>query len=145
VILATSLVHLYPPKHHGRALQTIDQVLEVDGDNVACLMGRAYILQYSKNWNEAGELFARVAERMSEDVNLGLRAREEHAWCVGKAGSPADAIQNLKGVAGTLEGLDDRDIDKARCFWRIGACFWEMGGKCPKLPKALRICSVGCR
>jgi superkiller protein 3 len=34
VALATSLVHLYPPKHHTRALRILDEVLSEDPNNV---------------------------------------------------------------------------------------------------------------
>src|SRR5579863_5485593 len=40
VTLATSLVHLYPPKHHTRALRILGDVLSEDPNNVNCLMGR---------------------------------------------------------------------------------------------------------
>ena len=59
VSLATALVQFYPPKHHTRALGIINAVLAKDPDNVPCLMGRGYILEYVGKWQEAEALFAK--------------------------------------------------------------------------------------
>jgi superkiller protein 3 len=129
VALTTSLVHFFPPKHHTRALGIIEVVLTQDPDNVACLMGRAYVLQYMEKWNEAGTLFTKVTQLVPEDSEDGLRAKEEHAWCQFQARDIQSAISGLKSVFDALDGLDDRDLDKARCLWRLGKCHWEMGGE----------------
>ena len=129
VVLATSLVHYFPPKHHIRALGIIDEVLTLDPDNVPCLMGRAYILEASERWDDAAKLFERIAKTLPEDVGDVLRAKEEQAWCQLQVHESDTAISGLKLVLEVLEGLEDRDEDKARCLWRIGKCYWEAGGE----------------
>ena len=122
-------MHLFPPKHHGRALGIIDDVLSRDSQNIRCLMGRAYILQFSKKWSEAANLFKQVADLLPEDVDDGLRAKEEHAWCNAQGGDPDGGSKDFKDVLAVMETLDDREGDQARCWWRLGKCYWDMGGK----------------
>ncbi|EGN99549.1 hypothetical protein SERLA73DRAFT_159810 [Serpula lacrymans var. lacrymans S7.3] len=126
VILGTSLVHLFPPKHHSRALSILDDVLAQDPNDLDCLMGRGYILEFAERWDEAGELFAKADELSPDDLAKGLRAKEEHAWCLRKNDLDHSTV-SLKGVLDTLESLEGRDQDKARCLWRIGQCYWAMG------------------
>lgn len=128
VVLATSLVHYFPPKHHIRALGIIDEVLTLDPDNVACIMGRGYILEALKRWDDAAELFERIAQALP-DVGDGLRAKEEQAWCRFQVHDGETAISGLKLVLDVLDGLENRNEDKARCLWRIGKCHWEAGGE----------------
>lgn len=129
VVLATSLVHYFPPKHHTRALGIIDEVLTLDPDNVPCLMARAYILEALERWDDAAKLFEKVAQILPEEMSDGLRAKEEQAWCQFQVHEGDTAISGLKEVLDVLEGLEDRDEDKARCLWRIGKCHWEAGGE----------------
>lgn len=129
VIVATSLVHLFPPKHHARAIPLLDEILSKSPDNIACLMGRAYILQEAKKWVEAEEVFARVSDLLPEDMDAGLRAKEERGWCLCNSEDAERGLAELREVLGTLQELEDRDIDSARCLWRLGKCQWDMGGK----------------
>ncbi|KAG6829553.1 hypothetical protein H0H92_004222 [Tricholoma furcatifolium] len=129
VILATSLVHLFPPKHHLRALRLIDDVLSQSPDNVHCLMGRAFILQAASKWEEAATLFARVDELLPDDLSDGIRAREESVWCRCQVNDVNDYLPILESIVVILQGLDERGEDTARCLWRIGKCYWEMNGK----------------
>jgi superkiller protein 3 len=92
-------------------------------------MGRAHILQSMDKWDEAGTLFAKVTQLVPEDLENGLRAKEEHAWCQFHACDVQSGIAGLKSVLEVLKGLNDRDLDKARCLWRLGKCHWEMGGE----------------
>jgi superkiller protein 3 len=92
-------------------------------------MSRAYVLQFIDKWDEAGTLFAKVTRLIPEDLEDGLRAKEEHAWCQFQAGNIQTGVAGLKSVVDALDGLDDRDLDKARCLWRVGKCYWEMGGE----------------
>lgn len=128
VALATALVDFYPPKHHTRALGIIDVVLAKDPDNVPCLMGRGYILEYAGKW-EAEALFSKVAQLLPDDTDYVLRAREEAAWCKANSGSLEEAADELKEIKATLDGLEERGTDKARCWYRLGRCYWNMGGK----------------
>nr|GAT57676.1 antiviral protein [Mycena chlorophos] len=126
-VLATCLVHLFPPKHHGRALSVIDSVLADDPDNTACLMGRGYILQHEKRWEDAQSLFARVCTLLPEDNNLVVRSREEEAWCKTRIGNWDAGIQGLQDVLHTLKEIDGADADCARCLCRIGLAHWDAG------------------
>lgn len=129
VILATSLVHLFPPKHHARALGLIDDVLSQSPDNVACLMGRGYILQDAKQWGNALGLFAQVDALLRNDLKEGLRAREEIAWCSYQLQDLETAVIGLHEIFEILKDLKERLEDLARCLWRIGRCYWDMGGE----------------
>ncbi|KAJ6558576.1 superkiller protein 3 [Mycena vulgaris] len=129
VVLATSLVHLFPPKHHARALSVIDEVLSQAPSNTAALMGRAYILQHGKRWGDAAELFASVSNLLPGDLQLGIRAKEEHAWCQSQAGALEQGIQGLEDVLAVLTELEDADAESARCLWRIGKSYWDIGGE----------------
>ena len=127
-MLGTALVHYYPPKHHTRALRILDDVLSDDGGNIPSLMGRAYILQASKDWGGAAELFLRVDELLPDDIDEGIRAREEHAWCMLQQGECDLAANELNMVSEVLDHLDDREVDQARCWWRMGKCAWQTKG-----------------
>lgn len=129
VVSATSLVHLFPPKHHARALRILDDVLAEDPDNIRCLLGRAYTLQYANKWSEAKPLFDKVAALLPDDLVDGLRAQEESAWCTMKSHDPDGAAQALQVVVDVLDSLDGRDSDQARSRWRLGQCHWNMGGE----------------
>jgi len=124
-MLGTALVHYYPPKHHTRALRILDDTLSDDGTNVPSLMGRAYILQASGDWGAAAELFLRVDELLPDDIDEGVRALEEHAWCVLQQGNDDLAADELKAVSEILDHLDGREVDQARCWWRMGKCAWQ--------------------
>ncbi|KAH7915212.1 superkiller protein 3 [Hygrophoropsis aurantiaca] len=126
-ILATSLVHLFPPKHHTRALRLLDDVLSRDPDNVDCLIGRGYVLQTADKWEEAEGLFGKADDLLPADLQKGLRAKEERAWCQSRT-RLEDGLTSLKDVFRIWDDLGDRDADKARCLWRIGKCCWDVGG-----------------
>lgn len=125
--LATSLVHYYPPKHHARALGLLNDVLTEDADNVPCLMGRGYVLQYAGKWSDASELYAKVIQLVPDDLEHGVRAREEHAWCEANLHHLENASAELQEVNILLDDLEGRDVDKARSWWRLGKCYWDMG------------------
>ena len=128
VVLATCLVHLYPPKHHQRALRLLNEILDQDPDNVRCLMGRAYTLQHAGKWREAQTIFDRVAVLLPDDLDEGIRAQEESAWCVMQSHDPEGAATSLQKVLEILDSLEGRETDQARCWWRLGQCYWSMGG-----------------
>ncbi|KAG1742187.1 superkiller protein 3 [Suillus lakei] len=128
VILATSFVHLFPPKHHPRALYFLNDVLKQDPTNVDGLMGKGYVFQHAEKWEEAELLFAQAARQLPNDMDKGLEAKEESAWCLSRMQVDAGA-DALGEVFETLKDIEDRDIDKARCLWRIGRCYWDLGGE----------------
>ncbi|OBZ66566.1 Superkiller protein 3 [Grifola frondosa] len=127
ITLATSLVHFFPPKHHARALDIIEQILHQDADNVSGLMGRGFILQHAGKWADASKAFARVVELIPDDFGQGIRAKEEYAWCQAKLHDLESAAKALQDVIYVLDELEGREDDKARCWWRLGVCHWDMG------------------
>lgn len=126
VALASALVHLYPPKHHPRALRLLDDVLQFDPTNVDALIGRGYILQYTGKWESAELLFTKATSLIFPGSRKSVRAKEESAWCLSKI-QAGEGVQALKEVLNDLQG-DEQDMDRARCLWRIGRGCWEMGG-----------------
>ena len=91
-------------------------------------MGRAYVLQAAKRWKDASSLFAKVESLLLDDLDTGLRAREENAWCLYQLEDFKMGLQGLQGVHATLKTLDNRELDTARCLWRLGKCYLDIGG-----------------
>ncbi|KAL0571344.1 Superkiller protein 3 [Marasmius crinis-equi] len=129
VVLATSLVHLFPPKHHRRAKGIIEEILTVSPDNVPALMGRGYILEEEKQWKEAAEIFARVQTLVPEEDFESIRPREEHAWCLTRLGDMHEGIPLLEEVLKSLNEHDGTEHDRARCNWRLGKSHWDLDGE----------------
>ncbi|KAH9978973.1 TPR-like protein [Lactifluus volemus] len=127
IALATSLVHLYPPKHHTRALRVLEEVLSEDPRNVECLMGRGYVLQRSGKWLQAASCFSRVIDIHPDEARDSIRAQEEHAWCQVQLYHLDEATTELKIVIGLLESEEDSEEDQSRSWWRLGRAYWEMG------------------
>lgn len=65
-----------------------------------------------------------------DDLVDGLKAREEQAWCHWQATHDEADVQSLKTILDSLDGLQERGRDAARCLWRIGKCYWDQEGKC---------------
>ncbi|KAF8972954.1 hypothetical protein BDZ97DRAFT_1900816 [Flammula alnicola] len=130
VILATSLVHFFSPKHHPEATRILDEILTRSPKNTAALMDRAFILQSASNWNDAAAVFDQVASLLPDDMEVGLRAQEESAWCICQLGRYEEALQVLQQVLDTLNDLagDGLNSERARCLWRIGKCNMAIGG-----------------
>lgn len=127
VILATALVHHYPPKHHARAIRILDDVITQDSDNVTALLGRGFVLQYANRWKDALQLFEKVTTLRPGDLVDGIRAREEAAWCYIQTHEPDVAREELKALVEELDTLENRELDQARCWWRLGKCYWDLG------------------
>lgn len=123
VILSTSLVSFFPPKHHARALRILDDVLAADPDNIPCIMGRAYVLQHVAKWEDAVALFGRAESLSRNGTSTRLRAREEEVWCHVQLGEVEMAEEALTALAGELDALDGSETDRARCWWRLGKCY----------------------
>ena len=107
-------------------------------------MGRAYILQASGDWSTAAKLFLRVYELLPDDVHEGIRAREEQAWCALHKGNGDVAADELKAVSEILDTLENREMDQARCWWRMGKCAWQKDGSQPP-PSSLHTLTCFCR
>lgn len=129
VALSTSLVHLYPPKHHTRAVRILDDILTQDPNHVECLMGRGFIFQYARKWHEAASCFTRVCGILTEESRERIRAHEEQAWCEVQLNHFDQAITGLREVIELLDNEEDNDEDKSRAYWRLGKAYWEMGSK----------------
>ncbi|KAI9449401.1 TPR-like protein [Lactarius psammicola] len=127
VALSTSLVHLYPPKHHTRAVRILEDVLTQDPNNVDCLMGRGFVFQYARKWLEAASCFSRVCDILPEERHERIRAQEEQAWCEVQLNHFDKAITDLREVIELLDNKEDSDEDKSRSCWRLGRAYWEMG------------------
>ncbi|KAI6121364.1 superkiller protein 3 [Pisolithus sp. B1] len=126
VALATALVHSYPPKHHQRARQLLDDVLKRDPDHVDALLAYGYILQRAEKWEEAKGVFSKATTRLPPDIPKYVRAREECAWCLSRI-RIAEGVKALKDVLKDLEE-EEFTLDRARCLWRIGMACWDLGG-----------------
>lgn len=145
IVLSTSLVHFYPPKHHARALPIIDEVLDLDASNVPTLMSRGYVYEYAKQWEQGRDIFFKVMEITGgggdDEYGVsdhGLRAREEYAWCDVQLGELEKGAEGLKAVIEMIgEDVEGKEEDKARCLWRLGKVYWEMGGKYCSRPLSL--------
>ncbi|PIL34098.1 hypothetical protein GSI_03809 [Ganoderma sinense ZZ0214-1] len=127
IMLSSSLVHYFPPKHHLRAQRVIDGLLSEDPDNIPALMSRGFILEHAKKWPEAGAVFAKVVQLDSEGVDHGLRAKEERAWSEAMCKKLQAAADELRDVISVLDELEGREEDKARAWWRLGRSHWTMG------------------
>ncbi|KAH9058809.1 TPR-like protein [Lactarius vividus] len=127
VTLSTSLVHLYPPKHHTRAVRILEDVLTQDPNHVDCLMGRGFVFQYAVKWLEAASCFSRVCGTLPEERRERIRAQEEHAWCEVQLHHFDKAIVEMRKVIELLDDKEDSDEDKSRIYWRLGRAYWEMG------------------
>ncbi|KAH9485295.1 Superkiller protein 3 [Psilocybe cubensis] len=130
VILATSLVHFFPPKHHKEATRIVDDILTRSPKNALALMDRAYILQAASSWAEAGAVFVQVSSLLSEHSEIGMRAKEESAWCKCQLGQYEAGGEELHHVLDALNNLEGEEYnsDRARCLWRIGKCNMDIGG-----------------
>lgn len=128
VILGVSLVHHFPPKHHTRALRIIDVVLSHDSGNVPCLLARGCIMRDAHKWDDAIAAFGGVVVLLPDDPKDGLRAREERAWCLLQRQEAAEAEIEFLSVLDVIDLEDGRDTEKARCWWRLGRCRWDLGG-----------------
>jgi superkiller protein 3 len=127
VALGGGLAKLFPPKHHVRAMEILSNLLDQDVDNIACLMSRGYILQYSDQWSDAETVFKHV---IGLDLNHDIKweAREEWAWCIIKAGRLEEGIAELKEVVQALDDEEGKGEQRARAWWRLGRSLWESGG-----------------
>lgn len=129
-ILATALVHLFPPKHHQLALPVLREALSVSPENIRCLFSHAYILQTAEDWIVAAEMFEKITTLVPDTSDDRLKAKEEQAWSHWQAAHDDADIQSLKCVFDILDGLDEREHDAARCLWRIGRCLWDQKSVC---------------
>ena len=130
--MATSLVHLFPPKHHSRALGILESVLAQNPDHVPCLLARGYVFRYAGKYSEARGLFVRVAKlasKQEEDLLILLEAQEEIGWCDALSGELTRAEGELKTVIEVLDGLPGEEEMKAKAWWRLGRTLWDQGGR----------------
>lgn len=105
-------------------------------------MGRGYVLQFSEKWTEAAEFFARVAGLLGEDddTGVGLEAREEEGWCFVRSGRVEDGEKRLRDVIQLLDEEAGKEGKKARAWWRLGKCLWDVGREYSLLSPASELC-----
>jgi superkiller protein 3 len=134
-------VHYFAPKHHPRALQLLDGVLEQNPKATACLMGKGYIYLADDQFADARTQFERALQ--AEQAKRGdrteqqplssveLEARENVGWCLIKQGLLEEGKEQLMQVVEVLDADESRAQDAARVWTRIGQAEWEMGGRFP--------------
>lgn len=86
------------------------------------------MLQAASKWEEASKLFEVVIKEDPDNVDTGFIAKEEHAWCLLQLNHLQTAAEELQGVLDQLEQWDSYETRKARLWWRLGQCYWQMGG-----------------
>ena len=126
--LAKGLVLLFPPKHHLRAARILDEVLKAHPDNVSCLVSKAHVFQYGEKWHEAETLWRQVIQLVPNQGEAHFEALEERAWCQIKYGSLDCGMDVLQTVKEKYDAMDGIEYKKARVWWRIGKCKWDLGG-----------------
>jgi superkiller protein 3 len=130
ITLAQALVHLYPPKHHPRALPLLENVLSQDPDNVSCLMARGYVLQFAEKWDAAESIYSHVIKIVGDtDTNVLLDAREQQAWSQIRKGDKDEGVKNLRSLIQLLDVEEGREEQKARAWWRLGQSIQQPSGK----------------
>lgn len=148
--LATALVYLHPPQHHARALRLLDNVLSVH-QSIDALSCRSFVYQSAVRWQDARDLLANVTEmRYDQDecalsifADPHLEARHEIAWCDINLGRLEIARAELDQVIALLEEKNDEAAsDKAKAWWRLGRCLWQMGGDARNEPSQAFTCFV---
>ncbi|KAG8795273.1 Superkiller protein 3, partial [Serendipita sp. 399] len=124
--LACSLVHLYPPKYHSRALRILDPIIDEDPNQLDCRIARGYVHQAASRWVEARSDFDQVVGITTVDDPRYIEAAEEAAWCQVQAGDVEAGKNGLNQVIEILEDGED-DTAQARAWWRLGRATWEEG------------------
>ena len=94
-------------------------------------------MQAAHKWADAITTFGKVVELLPDDPVDGLRAREERAWCLLQAGEVSQAETELLSVLDVLDQGEGREAERARCWWRLGQCRWDRGGKPMILRKSM--------
>lgn len=99
-------------------------------------MGRAQIFQsehqYEKAYNEFQTIIDLESKGRTEDMAISqpeLQAREEAGWCQIKQGDLEKGKLMINEVVEVLQKTEAKDLDLARCLWRIGVADWELGGE----------------
>ncbi|KAL9939345.1 hypothetical protein V8E36_002158 [Tilletia maclaganii] len=146
-LLTAAYTHHFPHQNHAKALRYADAVLAHDGDDTDALLARAYISQAAKRWDAAKAGFEKVqtlaeasASRPGPDAQRALsissapdlEARGEVAWCDVHLGRLAEAAQQLQELVEDVDGERAAQVtseDKARTWWRLGQCLWDLGGE----------------
>ncbi|KAE8260113.1 hypothetical protein A4X13_0g561 [Tilletia indica] len=157
-LLATAYTHHFPPQNHAKALRHADAVLGFDADDVDALLSRAYVAQAAGRWEDAKLGFQKVQVLAEGKKKDGLRtlsistapdleARAEVAWCdvsLGNLESGAEQLRNLvEDVDGERSGLVSPE-ERARTWWRLGRCLWDMGGESRTDTKQAFTCFITC-
>ena len=125
--MATALTHLDPPLHHARAGRLLDSLLTETPRDVGLLACRGYVAAGAERWADALQAFESVLH-LPAHPRLALEARTERAWAMVNLGRHDEARSELASLLELpIEAWPDRTTH-ARSHWRLGRCFWLMGG-----------------
>jgi hypothetical protein len=97
-------------------------------------------MQAARKWSVAQELFAKVVKiQTMDDVHMGLESREEWAWCGVLDAEESQGDEAREKLEESLHVFEDVKIKldrenglegrKARVWWRLGQCYWRLGGR----------------
>ncbi|WFD31248.1 Superkiller protein 3 [Malassezia sp. CBS 17886] len=148
--LATVYAHLHPPQHHKTARALAEHALSLDHTSVDATMALAYMDAFHGRAQAARDRFSQVlhlfAQREGQQGTQGaaglrtgalalspdrsLEAAAERAWCVVQLGeheAGRDALQRVLDAADNEQNVFGADF-RARLWWRLGRCYWAMGG-----------------
>jgi superkiller protein 3 len=153
--LASALTRLHPPQHHVRALRLVSSVLGAAPDNIDALLSKGLIDEAAGRWEEARAAFVHVqqlalaqaaASPLSPSRAPALEAQGEVAWCDVCAGRLEEGRVALEAV---IDRLDDAAsaavVDgaaRARAWWRLGRCLWQIGGEARSDPDQAFTCFI---
>ncbi|KAH8928325.1 hypothetical protein BT69DRAFT_1329743 [Atractiella rhizophila] len=133
-----------------KALRLLDESLSMAEDDLECLAARGRVLVQLSRWNDGLEIFERAARVAGTD-----EVKEGRGWCLVQLERYEEGLEDLKAVVAALEGeaidvqeervgklpetkvvemkreklKEKRSLMKARVLWKLGKCYWGMGGE----------------
>lgn len=119
--LATSLVYLDAPAHHRKALKILTEVLHSSPSNLPCLIGLARVHLAAERWTEALTAFDQALEQVDD-----LKLKSDKAWCLIGLEQFETAQKELQTIIDAMQ--DWSAEEQAQTWWRLGQCYWCMGG-----------------
>ncbi|SPO40180.1 related to SKI3 - protein involved in exosome mediated 3` to 5` mRNA degradation [Pseudozyma flocculosa] len=146
-VLLTALTHLHPPQNHAKAIRLADSILANEPSDLDALLARAYIDQAASRWQEARAHLETVRQlasgldsstrtqnerRLSISRDPGLEAWIETAWCDVHLGRLEEAKVEMEQILEQVDPVAFEGVgseERAKIWWRLGRCHWDMGGE----------------